>query len=361
MGRRMTTEEYIAKARAVHGDRYDYSKVAYKNGLTKVTIICPEHGEFQQQAQSHIHLKQGCPVCATFQRKATCLQRYGTELMCCTPEAYERRKQATLEKYGVENPFSLPEVQDKIKKTLQEKYGVENPMQSPELLKKAQETNTQRYGSYCSFQNAEVQAKQKETLMQRYGVRNSMQVPETRAKAIRTCMERYGVPNGMQSPEIIERSLNARLQNQTFNTSTPEETLYGLLVITFGKDDVKRQYKSKEYPFRCDFYIESRNLYIELNATWLHGTHWFDQNNEQDQDELKRRQEKAKEGPMYASSIKTWTQSDVKKRETARQNRLNYVVFWDNGLKDADMWFAAGCPDGHDYDGPFSWLEKEDS
>ena len=41
----MTTEEFILKAQAVHGDKYDYSKVEYVNNKTKVCIICPEHGE----------------------------------------------------------------------------------------------------------------------------------------------------------------------------------------------------------------------------------------------------------------------------------------------------------------------------
>ncbi|MBP3631249.1 MAG: hypothetical protein J6J23_07215, partial [Clostridia bacterium] len=46
-----------------HGDKYDYSKVVYKNINTKVTIICPIHGEFEQIGMNHI-LGQGCPKCA---------------------------------------------------------------------------------------------------------------------------------------------------------------------------------------------------------------------------------------------------------------------------------------------------------
>ena len=56
------TKEFIAKAKAVHGDKYDYSKVNYVNSFTKVTIICPKHGEFEQTP--NLHLKsQGCPNC----------------------------------------------------------------------------------------------------------------------------------------------------------------------------------------------------------------------------------------------------------------------------------------------------------
>ena len=42
----LTTEIFIKKSREKHGDKYDYSKVDYVNGRTKVCIICPEHGEF---------------------------------------------------------------------------------------------------------------------------------------------------------------------------------------------------------------------------------------------------------------------------------------------------------------------------
>lgn len=58
----MTTEEFIERAKEVHGNKYDYSKVKYENTDTKVGIICPEHGEFWQSP--HHHLKgHGCPVC----------------------------------------------------------------------------------------------------------------------------------------------------------------------------------------------------------------------------------------------------------------------------------------------------------
>ena len=43
-GNKLTTEEFIKRAIEKHGDRYDYSKVDYKNIGTKVTIICPIHG-----------------------------------------------------------------------------------------------------------------------------------------------------------------------------------------------------------------------------------------------------------------------------------------------------------------------------
>ena len=55
-------EEFIEKARKVHGDKYDYSKVEYINNKTKVCIICPKHGEFWQTPNHHLKGK-GCSKC----------------------------------------------------------------------------------------------------------------------------------------------------------------------------------------------------------------------------------------------------------------------------------------------------------
>ena len=56
------TEEFIRRARLVHGDKYDYSKVVYVNSTTDVCIICPIHGEFWQRPAEHLRGK-GCVKC----------------------------------------------------------------------------------------------------------------------------------------------------------------------------------------------------------------------------------------------------------------------------------------------------------
>lgn len=59
---------FIEKARAVHGDKYDYSKVDYINNHTNVCIICPKHGEFLQIPNNHLN-GYGCHICGTENRK----------------------------------------------------------------------------------------------------------------------------------------------------------------------------------------------------------------------------------------------------------------------------------------------------
>ena len=62
-----TTEQFIEEAKKVHGDKYDYSKVEYVEGKSKICIICPEHGEFWQTPYCHLKGHQ-CPACSKVQR-----------------------------------------------------------------------------------------------------------------------------------------------------------------------------------------------------------------------------------------------------------------------------------------------------
>lgn len=69
MPKKMTTAEFIDKAKLVHGDKYDYSRVEYKKTGTKVAIVCPEHGEFHMTPNSHL-VGQGCKKCGLRLRSA---------------------------------------------------------------------------------------------------------------------------------------------------------------------------------------------------------------------------------------------------------------------------------------------------
>ena len=79
------------------------------------------------------------------------------------------------------------------------------------------------------------------------------------------------------------------------------------------------------YPFNCDFYIPSLNLYIEYNGSHYHHYHPFDINDDNDINELNRLKEKAENSnahkngkkSQYDNIIYTWTILDLKKRNIA--------------------------------------------
>jgi len=65
-----TTAEFIAKAKRIHGDRYDYSKVVYEKSKIHVIIICRVHGENRQTPSHHLD-GAGCPACAGVVKSTT--------------------------------------------------------------------------------------------------------------------------------------------------------------------------------------------------------------------------------------------------------------------------------------------------
>ena len=64
MGKKITTEEFVERAKEVHGDKYDYSKANYTSIRGEVEIVCKEHGSFMQSAQAHMN-GHGCRKCGS--------------------------------------------------------------------------------------------------------------------------------------------------------------------------------------------------------------------------------------------------------------------------------------------------------
>ena len=90
----LTTEEFIKRAKLIHGNKYDYSKVEYKDIKTKVCIICPKHGEFWQRPSSHLD-GQGCPICKGENIRAKKIkgkERFIDESICVHGNKYDYSK-----------------------------------------------------------------------------------------------------------------------------------------------------------------------------------------------------------------------------------------------------------------------------
>ena len=109
-----------------------------------------------------------------------------------------------------------------------------------------------------------------------------------------------------------------------------------------------RQYKSDLYPFYCDFYIKSLDLYIEYQGGWAHGPKEyhqpFDPNNPHHIQELNRLKTKNNEHQFpnnnyWAHVINTWTNKDPVKRQIAKDNRINIIELFT--LKDFNNWFKS--------------------
>jgi hypothetical protein len=69
MASKLTQEEFIELARSANGDRYSYEKALYTGNKNRVTVTCPDHGDFETIPSNHFR-GAGCPKCSVLQRAA---------------------------------------------------------------------------------------------------------------------------------------------------------------------------------------------------------------------------------------------------------------------------------------------------
>lgn len=251
-----------------------------------------------------------------------CIRKYGVRISSQAEEVKRTAAKNNLEKYGVEWSMQRPEVKQKSKETCLEKYGVDSVCKVPEVREKQRQTLYSNYGVYCPGQSEEIKKKQIESLQKHYGVINYSQTQEWKNR-IKEHKE-----------DILNKIYNTKKKNKSFNYSRPEDKCYELLL---SKYNVIRQYKSDLYPFQADFYIPELDLYIEYQGTWCHGGHPYDPNSEEDLKRLNYLQNKLNEGhPYYENAIIVWTQKDPLKRETAKDNNINLIEFWN--LQEVEDW-----------------------
>lgn len=241
----------------------------------------------------------------------------------------QKIKNTKLEKYGDSNYNNL----EKAKQTNISKYGVENPFQSEEIKNKIENIKLEKYGNK-RFTN---RIKAENTCLKRYGIKNAFNIEKFKEKSKQTLISKYGVDNFAKSKKWKDKFnnknwiesqqqkiYNTKKKNNTFKTSINEEQIYQLLLQKFNK--VERQYKSELYPFNCDFYISELNLYIEYQGTWLHGKEPYNANNEEHIKQINLW--KSKNTNFYNTAINVWTIRDPLKRQTAKDNNLNWIEFF---------------------------------
>lgn len=144
--------------------------------------------------------------------------------------------------------------------------------------------------------------------------------------------------------KISEKAAKTHRKNNSFNNSKPEISLRKILVEIFNENDIITEYSDDpRYPFKCDFYIKSEDLFIELNAHWTHGKHPFDNSNPKDILTMNKWIDKQayyinskgrKIKNSYFCAVDVWTCKDVIKRNTAKENSLNYIEIFNFKNKD---------------------------
>lgn len=273
-----------------YGDKnYNNRQKAENTYFEKYNAKCPLTGEKRNEWANKLYEKTGkYSTTDTVKIAKTKLERYGNS--------------------GYVN-------KEKRLKTMKEKYGVEYTLQSKQLYSKVKKTKFEKYNNE-TYTNTK---KAKETLLERYGTDNSFKIPEVRIKI------------------DYNKIQNTKKQRGTFNTSKSENLLYTILCSLYGQENIIREYKDIRYKnpktnrkWSCDFYIKNLDIFIELQGHYTHGSHPFDEKNNND---IKLKNEillKVSENkPTYKKILEIWCKTDVLKRTVAKQNNLKYIEIFD--------------------------------
>ena len=273
-------------------------------------------------------------------------------------EIQDKVKQTIKIKYGVENPYSIKEINEKAVRNSQtnkakrkrentclELYGVKNGGGSKQAIEKIKNKWKNKSQNDLNI----ITNKRHETCYRKYNSKSYQSTNEFKqlmsikmsseqclSKRRQTILERYG----NETYNNQEKRNKTLKENKSYAKSKYEDQSYELLKEKYP--DVIRQYSSELYPFNCDFYIPSLDLYIECNYSQYHCKHPFNKNNKDDLlylEELKERAAKSERHKIgkksqYDNMIYTWTDLDVRKFNIGIQNNLNYKVFYKlNDLK----------------------------
>lgn len=291
---------------------YKYLLNRYNDSLSIIETIHRIHNK--------IDIRPTCPTCGKpllFLGKKNKLFRNHCSISCSGKDP---------------NVMYLKQQTDKLKHNGKLGWTISNS--DPEKVQKRQDTMIKKYGSIREGLNID---KMRETNIKKYGVDNPMKDPNFVMKKNKTMLNKYGSENTMLVPIIRDKVNKSKKQNWTIY-SKDENIIYDLLCDKFCQNDIIRQYTSDLYPFNCDFYIKSLDLYIEYQGSHFHNKRPYI-GSEEDFSEIELLKHKSQlvherynvpknKKTQYDMVIYTWSDLDVRKRNIAKANNLNFIELW---------------------------------
>lgn len=125
--------------------------------------------------------------------------------------------------------------------------------------------------------------------------------------------------------DFRRKECSTKKERNGFRISNRENLIYEVLKKFYS--NIEREYFDERFPFRCDFYIPEKDLFIEYQGFWTHGKHPFDEKNKKDLEILKKW--KSSDQKIYKNGIDVWSIKDPIKRTIAQKNQINYLEIFD--------------------------------
>lgn len=293
--------------------------------------------------------KEICPVCGKYNKYINAHGRIYS-LGCCIKHA----EQSPIRNYHIKLANENKTIEEKEQEHINRSNAQKNLSEEVKQHKKQLLCITleKKYGAgiTCSFQAETVKEKIKETNIKRRGVSSSAMDPKVKKKQADTIERKHGkgIRNAFQIPEVLEsfakrkdeiqfKRDETKRRNGTHRSSKVQNYIQQKLSELFGKSNVIFEYNGdNRYPWKCDFYIKSLDMFIEYQGIWTHGGHPYVENSKEDINKLNVWKEKAKTSKFYQKAIEVWTIYDVLKRNTAKQNKIKFIELWN--LEQFEKW-----------------------
>lgn len=201
---------------------------------------------------------------------------------------------------------------------------------SQDVINKKQESDRKKNNGKLGWNHNSEEKKlhRKNTLINRYGSWENA-IKEIERKRKEGVIKKYGVSNPMKDSNIKQKWKNSILNSKKIiGSSKQEQYIYNLLKQKYS--DIVNHYTDKyRYPYICDFYIPSLDLFIEYQGHQSHGGHPYNKDDENDIVLANKIKE------IFGNNL-TFTKRDPEKREIAKKNNLNYIEFWN--IKEVKQW-----------------------
>lgn len=254
--------------------------------------------------------------------------------------AVEKGHQTNLVRIGVENPFSSKDPKLNGRETIMKRYGYSSYSQ------------TEAFKQYMRSKKDEINKHRIDTVNNKYGVDYYFQTNQFRKNFEDHMLSEFNTTSYQKSKDYQQKKhIIKKKEHDTKKKlgiygkrSKAEIRCYELIRTKYFDSD--HSYYDERYPFNCDIYIPSQDLFIECHFSQYHHYKPFDENCIGDLVELSRLKIEA-DSPYFDDNhhkdcieiIKTWTGSDVLKLKTLEQNNLNYKIFYTE--KDFNKWFES--------------------
>ena len=248
-------DTFIERARKIHGDKYDYSKVNYINAKTKVCIICPIHGEFKQTPQAHLR-GEGCRKCGI--EESHKLQRKTTE------QFIKEAREIHGDKYDYSKVNYVDERTDVI--IVCPKHGEFKQKPMKHLKGRGcHECGIEKLSKINSFTTEKFIARAKEV----HGDKYDYSKVEYKGYYEDVCIVCPAHGEFWQTPDSHLQGCGC--QRCSSRLSKNEDELYNFISKLVGKDNVEKSNTSILPKHReIDIYVPSFNIGIEYNGCRWH-------------------------------------------------------------------------------------------